>query len=103
MVGQSLLVENQTDIYEHITNSYRPIGNPGLKSIIWGLSTWWRSETWRSTSSPQIHQKYIYMRNNSYRTPTKHWQKTSDYPKGKKHPMYIRRAKEKRKKTETKE
>ena len=25
---------------------------------------------WRSPSSPQIHQKYIYMWNNYYRTPT---------------------------------
>ena len=36
--------------------------------------------------------------NNSYRTPTKRWQKTSDFPKGKKLPMYLGRAKEKRKK-----
>ena len=31
-------------------------------------SRWWRSKTWRSPSSPQIHQKYNYMWNNSYRT-----------------------------------
>ena len=37
----------------------------------------------RSPSSPQIHQKYIYMWNNSYRTPTERWQKTSDFPKEK--------------------
>ena len=24
------------------------------------ISRWWRSKTWRSPSSPQIHQKYIY-------------------------------------------
>ena len=36
---------------------------------------------WRSPSSPQIHQKYIYMWNNSYRKPTERWQKTSDFPK----------------------
>ena len=35
--------------------------------------------------------------NNSYRTPTEHWQKTSDFPKGKKLPTYLGRAKEKRK------
>ena len=35
----------------------------------------------RSPPSPQIHQKYIYMRNNSHRTPTERWQKTSDLPK----------------------
>ena len=47
-----------------------------------GPSRWWRSKTWRSPSSPQIHQKYIYMQNNSYRTPTEFWKKTSDFPKG---------------------
>ena len=51
----------------------------------------------RSPSSPQIHQKYIYMWNNSYRTLTERWQKTSDLPKGKKLPTYLGRAKEKRK------
>ena len=35
---------------------------------------------------------------NSYRTPTECWQKTSDFPKGKKLPTYLSRAKEKRKK-----
>ena len=44
-------------------------------------SRWWRSKTWRSLSSPQIYQKYIYMWNNTYRTPTERWQKTSDFPK----------------------
>ena len=52
---------------------------------------------WRSPSFPQMHQKYIYMWNNSYRTPTECWQKTSDFPKGKKSPTYMGRAKEKRK------
>ena len=52
-------------------------------------SRWWRSKTWRSPYSPQIHQKYIYMWNNSYRTPTECWQKTSDFPKGKKLPTYL--------------
>ena len=42
----------------------------------------WTSKTWRSPSSPQIHQNDIYMWNNSYRTPTEHWQKTSDFSKG---------------------
>ena len=37
------------------------------------------------------------MWNNSYRTPTERWQKTSDLPKDKKLPMYLGRAKEKRK------
>ena len=58
---------------------------------------WRRSKTWRSPSSPQIHQKYNYMWNNSYRTPTECLQKTSDFPKGKKLPTYLGRVKEKRK------
>ena len=37
------------------------------------------------------------MWNNSYRTPTECWQKTSDLPKGKKLPTYLARVKEKRK------
>ena len=37
------------------------------------------------------------MWNNSCRTPTECWQKTSDFPKGKKLPTYLGRAKEKRK------
>ena len=36
------------------------------------------------------------MWNNSHRTPTECWQKTSDVPKGKKIPTYLGRAKEKR-------
>ena len=51
----------------------------------------------RLPSSPQINQKYIYMWNNFYRIPTECWQKTSDFPKGKKLPMYLGRAKGKRK------
>ena len=61
-------------------------------------SRWQRSKMWRSPSSPQIDQKYIYMWNNFYRTPTECWQKTSDFPKGKKLPTYLGRAKEKKKK-----
>ena len=38
------------------------------------------------------------MWNNSYRTPTECWQKTSDLPKGKKLPMYLGKAKGKKKK-----
>ena len=71
-------------------------------SIFRGPSRWQRSKTRRSPSSPQIHQKYIYMWNSSYKTPTECWQETSDFPKGKKLPTYLGRAKEKRK-TETKE
>ena len=65
--------------------------------LVVGPSRWRRSKTWRSPSSPQIHQKYIFMWNNSYRTPTEHWPKTSDFPKGKKLPTYLGRVKEKRK------
>ena len=62
-----------------------------------GPSRWLRSKTWRSPSSPQIYQKQIYMWNNSDRTPTEGWQKNSDFPKGKKIPTYLARAKVKRK------
>ena len=62
-----------------------------------GASRWQKSKTWRSPSSPQTHQKYIYMWNNSCTTTTECWQKTSDLPKGKKLPTYLGRAKEKRK------
>ena len=44
-----------------------------------------------------MNQKYVNVWNNSYRTPTEHWQKTSDFPKCKKLPTYLGRAKEKRK------
>ena len=44
----------------------------------------------------------MYMWNNSYRTPTEYWQKTSDFPKGKKLPTYLGRAKEKSKKQKQK-
>ena len=59
-----------------------------------------KSKMWRSPSSPQIHQKYIYTWNCSYRTPTERWQKTSDLPKGNKLPTYLSRPKEKRKQRE---
>ena len=35
---------------------------------------------------------------NSYRTPTEHFQKNSDFPRGKKLPTYPGRAKEKKEK-----
>ena len=58
-------------------------------------SRWRRSKMQRSPSSPQIHQKYIYMWNSSYRTLIERRQKTSDFPKGKKLATYLGRAKEK--------
>ena len=67
-----------------------------IKILVGGASRWRKSKTWRSPSSHQIHQKYIYTCNCSYRTPTERWQKTSDLPKGKKLPTYLGRAKEKR-------
>ncbi|XP_032466755.1 serine/threonine-protein kinase DCLK1 isoform X5 [Phocoena sinus] len=51
------------------------------KSTSGGPSRWRRSKTRRSPSPRQVHQKYICMWNNSYRTPTERWQKTSDFPK----------------------
>ena len=63
-------------------------------------SRWQKSKTWRSPSSPQIHQKYIYKQNNSYRTPNERWQNTSDLRKDKKLSTYLGRSKEK---TDTKE
>ena len=63
-----------------------------------GALRWQKSKTWRSPSSPQTHQKYIYMWNNSYRTATECWKENSDLPKGKKLPTYLGRAKQKRKK-----
>ena len=67
-----------------------------------GASRWQKSKTQRSPSSPQIHQKYIYRWNNSYRTPTERWQKTSHLPKGKKFPRtWV--GQKKKLKTETKE
>ena len=70
-----------------------------IRKDTWGRgpSRWWRSKMQRSPSSPQIHQKYIYMWNNSYRTPTERWQKTSGFPKGKKIPTYLGSEKEKKK------
>ena len=49
------------------------------------------------TFLPTNTSEIIYMWNNSYRTPTERWQKTSDFPKGKKLPKYLGRAKEKTK------
>ena len=57
---------------------------------------------WRSLSSPQIHQKYIYMWNNSYRTPTERWQKTQTSQKARNSPRtWV--GQKKKEKTETKE
>ena len=82
----------KTIMRHHFTLSTTAI----IKETGRGASRRWKSMTWRSPSSPQVHQKYIYMWNNSYRTPNERWQKTSDLPKGKKLPMYLGRAKEKR-------
>ena len=49
--------------------------------------------TFLPTNTSKIHLHV----ENSYRTPTEHWQKTSDFPKGKKISTYLGRAKEKRK------
>ena len=52
------------------------------------------------TFLPTNASKCIDKWNNSYRTPTECWQKTSDFPKGKKLTTYLGRAKEKRKNTD---
>ena len=44
---------------------------------------------------PQIPQKYIFMWNNSYRRPTEHGQKTSEFHKGKLISIWCIRTKEK--------
>ena len=76
---------------------------PVQKENMGGASRWQKSKTWRSPSSPQIHQKYIYMWNNPYRTPTECWQKTSDLPKGKETPLHTWVGQKKNEKTETNE
>ena len=48
--------------------------------------------TFLSTNTSEIHLHVEQL----LQTPTEHWQKTSDLPKGKKLPMYLGRAKEKR-------
>ena len=94
MIKGSIQEEDTT-----IINIYAPNrGAPQyIRQMLGGASRWWKSKMWRSLSSTQIHQKYIYMWNNSYRTPTERWHKTSDLPKGKKLPTHLGRAKEKRK------
>ena len=52
--------------------------------------------TFLPTNTSEIHLHV----EKSYRTPTERWQKTPDFPKGKKLPTYLGREKEK---TETKE
>ena len=87
-------------IYRSVFSSYSPFNTQAttyLNELPRRPSRWRKSKTWRWPSSPQIHQKYIYMWNNSYRTSTDRWQKTSDFPKGKKLPTYLGRAKEKKK------
>ena len=44
-----------------------------------------------NTSEIHLHVEQLLQK------PTERWQKTSDFPKGKKLPMYLGRAKEKRK------
>ena len=55
-------------------------------TLLGGTSRWWRSKTWRSPSSPQIHQKYIYLWNSSYRTPTECCRRPQTSQKARKSP-----------------
>ena len=50
----------------------------------------------RSPSFPWIHWRCIYTWNCSCGTPAEHWREMLDLPEGKKLPMYLGRAKEKR-------
>ena len=52
----------------------------------------------RLRPSSQIHQKFIFMWNNSYRTPSEPWEKTSGFQKGKPISWEWGRAKDKYKK-----
>ena len=53
--------------------------------------------TFLPTNTSKIHQHVEQLQNTS-----EHWQKTSDFPKGKKIPTYLGRAKEKKKKQKQK-
>ena len=93
---------------EEIENMNRPITSNEIETVIKnfpterGASRWRMSKMWRSPSFPQIHQKYIYMWNNPYRTPTERWQKISDLTKDKISPRtWV--GQKKKEKTETKE
>ncbi|XP_066879462.1 uncharacterized protein [Kogia breviceps] len=44
-----------------------------------------------SMKKAKIHEKYIYMWNNSYRTPAERWQKTSDLPPKRQETPHVRR------------
>ena len=74
-----LLEVGRGQIFENFPILPRADQLAGHKEKLWVRpSRWWRSKMWRSSSSPQIYQKCIYMWNNSYRTPPERWQKTSD-------------------------
>ena len=84
----NLLIITKTKDWEH---SLRFLVTQPFKEAPGVPSRWQRNKTWRSPSSPQIHQNYIYMWNNSYRTPTERWQKTSDFPKRRPQATYTQR------------
>ena len=95
-----MLIKYEFSRFPWLTSlSHRSVLVRLIRMLLWRRpSRWGRNKMWRSPSSPQTHQKYIYMWNISYRTPTECWQKTSDLPKGKNIPTSLGRAKEKRKK-----
>ena len=71
--------------------------------LLGGPSRWRRNKTWRSPSSPPIYQKYIYVWDSSYRTPTECWQKTSRLPKSQDTTHVPSVGQKKKEKPETKE
>ena len=86
----------QEELHQYNLESAGPASSL-QNSLVAERRRWWNSKMQRSPSSPQIHQKYIYTWNYSYRTHTECWQKMSDLPKGKKFPTYLGSKKEKRK------
>ena len=67
-----------------------------IKKNIQGLeSRWLRNKKARSASSPQIHQKFICIWNNSYRTSSECWQNHPNSQKGKPVSLEQGRAKDK--------
>ena len=57
----------------------------GFKHTDWKLHErprWWRNSIGRQLSSPQIHQKIIWMLSNFHKTTSECWRRTPDTQKG---------------------